>query len=794
MSQHCYHCHLEIPQGIDIHATLDGQEQQFCCYACLGVAEMIASHDLSAYYQVRDNIAPRPDQHYNAEHWQAYDIPEIAAQYVFSQDSDQEIHLYIEGIHCAACSWLIRGALNKEALVEDVQVNTTTGRAQIRWRDSKLSDILATIAKLGYTPNLFTPQADEQQQHQARNQSLLRLIVAGLGMMQVMMFATGLYTGAFFGIDREYSELLRWISLLVTTPVMFYSGWPFLTSAWQGLRIKKANMDLPIAVATLGAYTASVYHTVIGKGEIYFDSVTMFIFFISISRFLEFMARRRARLNDIRYAKLLPDAVEKCIDGEVQLVPLTTVQPNDEIIVRATHTIPVDGEVIAGSSRVDEAMLSGESTPLSKGIGDRVLAGSNNLASPITLRVVETGQRTTLAGIRRLVARAEQHRSPLIDRNEQIAQHTIIAVIVLALAGYIAWQFIDAGRAFEVALAVLVATCPCALSLATPTALTSAMNHANAHGILIKDSNTLHKLRCIKHIIFDKTGTLTDGHLSLIDSQITHSDPALVWQIAKALEANSNHPIAWFFARQDVSEASLQSVEYLSGQGVWGKVDGKDWYIGSAALMNTHGWSVSPPNDHANHVYLANTSGIQAEFSFADPLRPQLARTLSQLNGYQLHIASGDREENVATIAGKLGIDDYHGGLSPEAKLAYLESIDAPSLMIGDGINDAPVLAAADVSVAVGKASPLSQTHADIVLLGHGPQALPFLFDLAQRCERIIRQNLWWAAAYNLTILPLAIFGFLTPWIAAIGMSASSLLVVLNALRVNRTPPPETLE
>ncbi|MBV7433956.1 heavy metal translocating P-type ATPase [Cardiobacteriaceae bacterium TAE3-ERU3] len=793
----CYHCRLPIPTGIDVHADLNGAERHFCCHACLGVASLIHQQDLGAYYQARDNAAPRPDNITDEQHWRAYGLPAVAEQYVYTDESgSHELHLYIDGIHCAACSWLIRSALERAELVDDVRVNTTNGRAEIRWHDSQLSDILITIARLGYTPNLFTPSQDESHQHRIRNQSLLRLIVAGLGMMQVMMFATGLYSGDFLGIEREYSELLRWVSMALTTPVMFYSGWPFLAGAWQGLRVRRINMDLPIAIATLGAYLASVYHTLIGSGEVYFDSVTMFIFFLSISRFLEFLARRRARLNDIRFAKLLPDAVSRReADGSHTLIPLTTVQHGDTITVHAGHTIPVDGTIASGSTRIDEAMLSGESTPLTRSIGDPVLAGSTNLQSPIDIHVEQTGQQTTLAAIRRLIDRAAQHRSPIIDRNERIARHTIALVLVLAAAGYLVWQFIAPERAFDIALAVLVATCPCALSLATPTALTSALNHANRLGILIKDSNTIDRLGDINNILFDKTGTLTGGQLTLTHEHISHPNPARIWQIAKALEQNSSHPIAWYFIRQPIEAANATNIEQHESMGISGNIDGETWYIGSATLMQQHGHQPLSDPTHDQpciDVYLANADGIQAHFTFADPLRPDLARTLAQLRRYQLHIASGDRSDNVRSIANALHINDAHGDLTPAAKLDYLNSLQGSTLMIGDGINDAPVLAAADVSVAVGKANPLSQTHADIVFLHHGPEALPFLFDLAANSKRLIKQNLVWSAVYNLTVLPLAIFGLLTPWIAALGMSASSLLVVLNALRVHRTPPPPT--
>ena len=839
----CYHCQQPVPAGI--HIT-DDHGHAYCCHACEAVAHIISAHHLEQYYQVRDRPAPRPEHPYDPAHWQAYDLPEIAAQYTYKDGDDQEIHLYIDGLHCAACTWLISHALQDAHGISHTRINLGTGRAEIRWRDTPLSAILATIASLGYTPNLHTPDEEDYKQRRERNHDLLRLIVAGLGMMQVMMFATGLYTGAWHGIDHEYEQLLRWISLLCSAPVMLYAGYPYLKNAWLGLRHRQPNMDLPIALACAGAWLASLYHTLIGRGEIYYDGVTMFIFFISISRYLEAHTRRRARHNQQHFARLLPDAVYKYNDrGEAQLVPLPTIQPGDHIRVLPTHTIPVDGEITGGASRIDENMLTGESTPQYKTSGDRVHAGSTNLQSPLDIRVTQTGQQTTLAAIRRISARAEQHRSPQIDRNQALAQQTVLAVLILAAAGYLLWQWIDPARAFDIALAILVATCPCALSLATPTVLTAALNHAHKHHILIKNSNTLDRLTHIRRILFDKTGTLTQGKYQLRRSDY-YGEPRRLLAIAKTLETHSTHPIAWYYSQQPVANVAMDNIEQHSGKGISGDYDGSRWHIGSAAYMQENGVEIPPadlppplqdalasaagegrgggkpdrltaaastaiPNneieqpaaaetpatpENTTHVYLAENRELRAHYQLGDPERDNLAATLARLQAhYHLAIASGDRAENVARLAARYGITDRHGGLDPAAKLALLEANDPEhTLMIGDGINDAPVLARASVSVAVGRANPLSQTHADIVLLKNGPEALPYLLDLAARSRRITRQNLIWATVYNLTILPLAISGYLTPWIAALGMSTSSLLVIANALRIHRTLPPPAAE
>lgn len=796
MSKSCYHCGQAIPKGTAVIAPLMGSEQVFCCHACASVAQLIAGADLNQYYQTRTQKAPRPQQ--ANVRWDAYDIPAIARQYVHRIGENNEIHLFIDGIHCGACGWLISSLLKARFHLEEVRVNTTTARAEIHYPDSvKLSQILETIAEIGYQPNLYTPAQIEQQQNKTRNQYLLRLIVAGLGMMQVMMFATGLYTGEYFGIEAQYSQLLRWISLVMTTPVFFYSGWPFLSSAWLGLKVRRITMDLPIAIAIAGAYFASVYHTLIAQGEIYFDSVTMFIFFLSISRFLEFLTRRRAQLNEIHFAKLLPEAVEKKQRDKWVLTPLTAIGEDDEIRVLPAQTIAIDGIVIAGKTRTNEAMLTGESTAVAKSIGDTVLAGSHNLESPITIRVTAAGQQTVLAGIRRLMSRAEQHQSQVLTHSQKLAHLTIIGVLVLAAIAYISWQHIAPNRAFDIALAVLVATCPCALSLAAPAALTAAINHAHKQHILIKQSDSLDKLLNIKHILFDKTGTLTEGNYRLIQQNIHHHNPEFIWQLSKSLEKHSPHPIAWTFVQQSQApELPLENIEHRLGQGVSGDYQGQTWVIGSqAAIHALFPQHILPESKHIEipnvaRVYLANPDGIQAEFYLADPVRSQIPETLAELKHKTRHLASGDREHNVRAVAEILGIKDWHANLSPEGKIQVLNQLAGNTLMIGDGINDGPVMAHAALSVAVGKANPLSQTQADIVLMRHGPEALPYLFRLAKRTRRIIQQNILWAILYNCTVLPLALLGYLTPWIAALGMSISSLIVVFNALRVTHTVTP----
>lgn len=795
MAESCYHCGESIPQGLKISAEINGEERFFCCHACLGVAELIQGSGLAQYYNTRSSASERPAERVQQQRWRSYDIPEVAHQYVYYSAPDSaEVYLSIEGIHCPSCAWLIQHALERKLNLQDVRINASTARGEIHWnpQNCKLSDILIAIAEIGYTPALLNPTAQDALFSRQRQKSLMRIIVAGLGSMQVMMFAVGLYFSPSMGMESQYANLLKWVSLIVASVVYFYSGLPFTLSALRSLRQGYVNMDVPIALALAGTYFPSVYHTLIHHGDIYFESVSMFIFFILIGRHLELITRHKAALNQQQFAKLLPDVVYRLDDSGTQtLIPLPTVQVGNLLHIPATFTIPVDGIIRHGSTRVDESMLSGESTPLYKSVGDRVLAGSSNLSAPIDLEVSATGQATILAGISRMIEQARQLKSPLIEKTDALARWTVLSILILAALGYLVWWlFIDAERAFSIALAVLVASCPCALSLATPATFTAALNAAAKSGIIIKNSLTLDKLPHIERIVFDKTGTLTQGNFQLQEQHLFHPDSARVWGLCKTLERNSTHPIAWYFSEQAFTALPLHNIQHHSGAGVSGEDDEHHYLIGSAEFIRSrYPQHTLPSAEHVGtQVYLADEQGVLALFVFADPLRNTSPAAIASLQkDYQLSIASGDQRANVEHVAQALNIREAQAEMSPADKLAYLKSLrPAKILMVGDGINDAPTLAAADLSMAVNRANPLSQTQADIVCLHHGPEALPYLFRLARRCQRIIRQNLTWAVVYNLSVIPLALLGYLTPWIAAIGMSASSLLVVYNATRLNR--------
>ena len=712
--------------------------------------------------------------------WAAYDLPELKRRYGRREQGRWTLPIYVEGVHCGSCIWSIRQALARDFPAVAIDLNAASGRGQLSFpEDQSLAAVLERIAALGFKPRPYQLQRQEQELQRQNRRQLLGLAVAGLGMMQVMMFAAALYAGAWLDMDQADRQLFRWVSFIFTTPVLFYSGWPFLRSAFLALKNRTLNMDVPIAFALLAAYLASLYNSLLARGEVYFESVTMFVFFLSLSRHLEFLTRRRALLNGLSLVQLLPEAVERWTGDRWQLTALELIEAGQRVRVLPERPVPVDGVIIQGESLVDEAFLTGESLGQRRGPGQRLLAGSNNLTGTLEVEVSASGGDTVLATIQNLMLRAESQKARQLRLNLQIAQWTVWGVLALALAGYGLWQFIDPSRAFDVALAVLVATCPCALSLATTTVLTEVLNGAFRQRILIKDSATLEKLLTVRHIIFDKTGTLTEGKFRLVREHYL-GDPAPLKHLAKSLELHSQHPLAALLV--ELSQAAplpLENLQVVPGAGVMADYRGQRWRIGSAAFCG----QVEQPG---SWVYLCADGTLRASWQLADQPRSGLQELFKALAGYQLHLASGDGPDNVVQFAAHLPFNSVAGGLTAADKLALLDKLDGVKLMVGDGINDGPVLAGADVSLAVASGHGLAQRQADMVLLGRDLTVLPQLFALARRCRRLIRQNLLWAVFYNLLIIPLALAGLLQPWLAALGMSLSSLLVVANGLRAGQ--------
>jgi len=788
----CFHCALPVPAGCDLQVDIDGTSRPVCCPGCKAVAELIRDAGFANFYALREAPDPgvgRPSE--EMAEWTVFDRTDMLDAFAPSVDDTRTATIYAGGMYCAACSWLIESTLAGLPGVVSAEVNPITHRLRLVFRDEQaaFSACLARLAGLGFRPQPLSPETATRPEVLEQRAALKRLLVASLGMMQVMMFAVGLYAGEFQGIDAGMQHFLRLVSFFVTTPVVFYSARPFFRSAWRGLIMRRPGMDLPVSLAVGSAYAASVYATLTQGPAVWFDSVTMFVFFLTLGRFLEMRARHRSIDRGVALSSLLPGTANRVGGSSTTAVPVSALVANDVVRVRAGDAVPADGVVVRGDTTVDESLLTGESRPQRKRPGDIVAAGSVNVDGLIDMRVTGTGNDTALGTISRLSERARYARPGFVTLADRVASYIVIALLVVAAGVAATWAVVDPARAFVVTLSVLVVTCPCALALATPAAFAAAGSRLSQLRLLVTNGNAIEALSRASLVMFDKTGTLTMGRptisrVEVLDQRFTE---AQCRDIASALEAASNHPLAHAFVHAD-DGLSVEDYRVDAGRGVSGVIEDREWRLGSAAFA---GASPGPADDTVTHVFLAVDDAPVARFDLEDNLRPDAAETLNALRraGLGVELISGDHRAAVAAVAAELGIDRFHAGCGPADKLAIIEAAQADGervIMVGDGINDAPVLAGADTSIAPAHGAMLAQTTADIIMLGDSLAPLVTAVDMARRTMRIVRQNIGWAIVYNTLALPLAAAGLVPPWLAAIGMSTSSLVVVLNALRLSR--------
>jgi Cu2+-exporting ATPase len=773
---------------------VEGQKQPVCCSGCEAVANLILQSGQSRYYQFRTETAIKPaEEDAGIETtWQRYD-ERHSLWGSRLKNGRYELLLQVEGIRCAACAWLIRSQLEARPGIDQVQVDVATGFVRINWQPEvlRLSKIAAILAGVGYRPHLPLAGAEATGRQQERRSALKRLGVAGLGMMQVMMYAVALYAGDAMGISEGSERFLQWVSLVVTTPVLFYSGRVFYTSAWRSISNRRVGMDVPVALAISIAFIMSCINFLTGQGHVYFDSVVMFIFFLSLGRYAELVIRHRNLQTGLALARLLPEWAELIRDGEPEQVAATDLRTSDRVRVRAGLTIPADGVVRSGSTEVNEALLTGESRPVVKNIGDKVIAGSINQAQAIEIEVTKDPDESAVSVMGRMLLKSQTHRSRYARLSERYAGWFVAVVLTVATLTALFWLQRDPSMLFPATLAVLVISCPCALSLATPAAIASSSRALLEKGVLLTRGAALEALSGVDTAVFDKTGTLTSGTPGIVEMVINPERTGFTEQevmtLAAMLEADSSHPIAHAFAGYEVDRDRITDLTNHEN-GVQGRVDDIRYLLGNAAFTGVNVIEIS--HSHGR-LWLADEEGWIARFELDDSLRDSARETVSALEarGLELIILSGDHEQAVASVARRTGISQWHAEQSPKMKMDFLQSLQADGktvLMVGDGINDAPVLSAANVSMTVSGASELANSTADFIITGKSLIYINNILVMSEKTHAVIRQNLSWALAYNLLAVPFAAAGLIVPWMAALGMSLSSLLVVLNSGRLAR--------
>ncbi|WP_256936305.1 heavy metal translocating P-type ATPase [Vibrio diabolicus] len=783
MCESCYHCGEDVPANTDFKVDILGESRKMCCPGCETVAQTIVDSGLVSYYQYRTAPAEKADL--VPEQLQAlihYDNEDVQSEFVRNRENVSEVTLSLEGVSCAACAWLIEKQVSNTAGLVSIRVNTTTNRALLAWDKTqvRLSELLSVIHKLGYKAAPFEADKQEASYHRMMKQYLYRLGIAGLATMQVMMLAVALYLEVFGDLEPEFKNYFRWVSLVFATPVLLYSALPFYLNAWRSIKGRTLGMDVPVSIALIFAYVASLIATVTEQGEVFFESISMFTFFLLIGRFLEMRARRKAAAASGNLLKLIP-AIATTLDGEQ--IPVKTLKVGDRIRVLPGEHIPADGKVISGRIHIDESMLTGESVHVVKREGDAVYAGTLNGDESFELEVMSSKADSMISNIVRLQDEAQHSKPKIAEIADVVARYFVGAILIISAGTWFYWHQTKPDDAFWIMLSVLVATCPCALSLATPTALTCATSRMGNFGILLRKGHVFETLCKINHLVVDKTGTLTKGDIEICDTKVLSDLPKEdCLSLAAALEAHANHPIARSFASYANDDFVVYEVQNVIGSGIEGIWNGKVVKIGSAAFVQ------GKESEESHAVYLSVDGEHVASFYYRDPIRKESKAFVQRFAdaGIKTTLLTGDSLSNARPVANEIGIDHVVASAKPEDKLAYLKSLDSSdiTMMVGDGINDAPTLAGAHLSVAMGGGTDVAKASADMTLLGDNLEKLLEARLLALRTRKIIRENLAWSLGYNLLILPLAVAGLVAPYIAVVGMSASSIIVVSNSLRL----------
>ncbi len=748
---------------------------------------------MTAFYRQRTDYPPTADpQKIQTADW--YNDKIWLETFAKVDAKQQEIPLMVTGMSCAACAWVIERFVQDRAEVQSVHIQLTLGKVTINLLpDSTAAPVIEVLQRLGYTVQPWRVDSRLHQMREDYRRDLRHLGIAFLGMMQVGMFAIALHAGALQGIDADLQQLLRLMSAPLTLFVLAYSGREFFQRAWQHLKYRTLIMDSSVALALILATSASLWATLKGGGETYYDSVTMFVFFLLLARFLEKRLRDRDLIQLVQLADELPEFVAVLRDQQWQRLPRQSVQPGETIRVATGEAIAFDSRVTSGTSIIDEAVFTGESLPRTVQKNDVVFAGTVNEGSSLELTIEHSFSESRLAVLAQDIDRARAEKPAHLQIIDRFAARFISVVLVAAVITFIAWWNIEPERALWASIAVLVVACPCALSLATPAALTAGNAWLGRRGIRVRSETGLLAAAAADHIIFDKTGTLTETQLVISTIRTAQGvDINTAVNTAAALQQFSSHPAARPFHHREHNTA-VRNVEIIAAQGVegWNSERNVKLRLGNLSFCR----QIAPglpdrPDDNHYWIALVEDGRWLAWISLSESLRAGTENFINELKREALgiEILSGDTQPRVENIASDLGLA-FTAALKPEEKLTALQDrqqAGATVMAIGDGLNDAPLLRAADVSVAVAGATALAQAQADFVITEENTDQLLMIRKAAHATRRITRQNLLWAAGYNLVGLPLAALGFVPPWAAALGMSASSLLVVLNALRLRR--------
>ncbi len=809
----CDHCLIEVSERDAIFDDIDGRKKVFCCHGCNGIYRLIKSEGLEEFYQRRREWTPGPFED------KAVDVS-VFLNGLRPVEDELETDIRIDGIRCASCVWLNERVLLRTRGVSYANVNYATHRAKIRWdpKEIDISSILSRIKSMGYTPKPFQRGTWEDEQRRQARDLLIRFGTAAFFSMQLMLFSIALYAGYFEGIDERTKSIFHLLSFALTTPVLFYSGWPILEGSFRGLKNRTFNMDVLIATGALSAYGYSVYAMAMG-GEVYFDTAAMIVTLILLGRFIEAGARRKAseaiaglmQLSPLE-ARLVEALPDRTGPGELHLaprrmVPVGSLRPGDLLEVVPGEKIPVDGVVVSGVSETDEAMLTGESRPAQKAEGAQVFCGTLNLHGSFVFRVAKTGKDTVLAKIVQAVEDAQARRAPIQSVADRVVGWFVPAVLGIALMTFFGWLSygVPASRAVMNAVSVMVIACPCALGLATPLAILIGTSNGASRGILIKGGDVIEKAASIDFAVLDKTGTITEGKPVMSDSIGIGVSGTEALRLALSLERRSEHSLgrAIVDAGRGLEPYEVTGFSAVPGRGIKGMIQGKPALVGNRAFMeaegiNSHVFAALDDRQRnelreaekagSTVIFLCHEGNLRGVFMVSDAVRTEASEAVTMLEKAGLDVAmiTGDNPSTAEAVAKKTGIGSVKARVSPVEKAAEIRRMKNEGrrvLMAGDGINDAPALVEATVGVAMGRATDIALESADIVVMRPDLRLVADATALSRKTFRVIRQNIFWAFFYNIVFVPLAISGILHPIMAAGAMAFSSLSVVGNSLR-----------
>lgn len=803
MSNNCFHCGLEVTKHNRIQTNIDQTSRDFCCVGCASVCQTIHQSGLGAFYtQQTSSMLPAVTLEYPLEF---YDAPAFQQPFLESTaESEKIITLISDTIHCAACVWLIEKSIGALPGVNWVRANLTDKRIRLSWdeKEIQLSKIMQRLADLGYSAMPYEQNLVEQLANKSNKAMLYKIGFAAFTMMNLLWISIALYTGASEG---KYHQYFQWLGFALATPTLFYSGAGFLKSAYIGLRNRSMNMDVPISIGALTTYFYSVY-VLLGfsaKGEVYFDTVVNFIFVILIGRYLENSAKKSSISASSSLQQLQPK-VGLVIKGKSEVItPVGAININDRVLIRPGERIPVDGQVLSGMSETDESLLSGESQPVAKGIGDEVFAGSVNGQGAVEILVTKTLKQSVLGKIVSLVENTQHNKSAVVCSIDRIIPYFVGVTIFLALTTFVYWYPDDFDLALLSATSVLIITCPCAFGLATPMSIAVASGAAIKDKMLIKNSDTFEVLNQVDWVVFDKTGTLTLGEFKVEQIVCSPAQPQTkksdLLQIMASIEKYSEHPLAQAIVDENRHDLLMaHDFQSTPGQGISASIDGVVYKIGKLSFVDNNQQmdvellksSQQIEVQGASCIWCSRKNQVLGFVALSDQIKADAKTTITQLlsMGKQVSVLSGDSQAVTQKVADYLGIKHVIAQALPEDKANYIKQLQQQHqvLMIGDGVNDAPALVQADTSMAIGSGSDVSVNHADVVLLKSTLSPILAMITLAQRTSQTIKQNITFALLYNALMVPLAMMAKVTPLFAAIVMPISSLIVIGNAARLRK--------